>query len=793
MIDETGLASFDGDPVSLQSVHIKGLAKGPLLSVTTEQHYLNQTRKNLEVVYTFPLPAHAVILEVNLRIGGKALTAVVMEKSQAEADYEEAIREGDLPVMVERSGPGLYTANLGNLKPGEDVVIEVQWAQLLCVQDRSIRIGVPTVIGKRYGNAHSQGGLAAHQTDEGSLLAQYPLSFNLQIEGGIAHGVVSCPSHSAKISSQEIEGEKYHLVSIDSNAYLDRDVVVNLSGLQTMQFGLIETEPDGTITALASFCPTLAHEYAAQPAPLALKILVDCSGSMEGDSIEQAREAVHQVMQQLKEGDYVSYSRFGSDVAHNFGQPVFSSADEGELTQEMLPFPSKKVANIGRLIRSTKANMGGTEMQAALVSAINDVRLPAGVQAENFVPSILMITDGNIWSQQGVVRAARASGHRIFAIGVGSAPAESLLSELAQSTGGAFALVTPNESITQAALRMVARARCAQPGQMLIDWGQTPVWQSKLPATVFPQESIHVFAQFKSPPGKNPGITVTTQKERFSAQLDALEVLQADTSLGTQHALQSNLLARVAASQRLLMQPENEALETALRYSLVTEQTNLLLVHVREQQDKTKAVPRLEQIKQMMAAGHSGYGSARAGILRCREPSSYGQVHFSMRATFDQPTLWRDPGSSPIELSESGVDRLDIPAFLRRRVDKEEESLSPEKLVQTFNQLALLHQTCDEALENLSAFLKGEDLEQIIATLESHLGSERDALLILLLWLARFRELEGCTLEPFAAQLLEDTLQTLDQDLVWDTFKFLDQCLDSADQDSWQTRGLTSG
>lgn len=771
MIDETGLASLDGDPVSLKSVAINATVKGLLLSAKTEQHYVNKSRKNLEVVYTFPLPAHAVILEVNLRIGGKTLTAVVIEKSQAEVDYEEAIQEGDLPVMVERSGPGLYTANLGNLKRGEEVVIEVQWAQLLCVQNQSVRIGIPTVIGKRYGNAHGQGGLAPHQTDEASLLAQYPLSFSLQIQGSIANGVVSCPSHLAKISAQDSGPEKIQTVSISTDAYLDRDVVINLSDLQTTDFGIAETEPDGSITAYASFYPRLSPQHA----PLALKILVDCSGSMEGDSIEQAREAVHQVMRQLKEGDYVSFSRFGFQVTHNFEQLGLSNANGIDVTQDMLPFPSAKVANIGRLIRSTKANMGGTEMQAALVSTIQDLKLPAGVAAENFVPSILLITDGNIWNQQGVVRAARACGHRVFAIGVGSAPAESLLCELAQATGGAFALVTPNESITQAALRMVAMARCAQPAKIQVDWGQVPVWQSLLPRTVFAEESIHVFAQLKAMPSNPPNITISTQSESVLARLAALEILQAGTSSGAQHFLQSNVLARMAASQRLLMQPEDEALETALRYSLVTEQTNLLLVHVREQAEKTTTVPGVEQIKQMMAAGHSGYGTARSEILQCREPSAYRRIQFSMRASYDQPTLWRDPSSSPIELSESGVDRLDIPTFLRRQVDDEESNgVSPEMLVRTFNQLALKHKTCNEALKELAVFATGEDLEKILTALESHLGSERDALLILLLWAARFRELEDCALEPYAAQLLEDELKTLDQDLVWDTFKFLE-------------------
>jgi Ca-activated chloride channel family protein len=47
---------------------------------------------------------------------------------------------------------------------------------------------------------------------------------------------------------------------------------------------------------------------------LALKLLVDCSGSMGGDSIASARRALMGVMEGLSEGDEVSFTRFGSDA-----------------------------------------------------------------------------------------------------------------------------------------------------------------------------------------------------------------------------------------------------------------------------------------------------------------------------------------------------------------------------------------------------------------------------------------------------------------------------------------------
>lgn len=104
------------------------------------QLYRNTDKDNLETVYTFPLPWGTTLLGLNAEIGGHRLHGTVMEKQQATERYEEAIDSGDTPIMVERSARGLYTANLGNLNPGEEAVIEIEHAQLLRFEQGQIRI-----------------------------------------------------------------------------------------------------------------------------------------------------------------------------------------------------------------------------------------------------------------------------------------------------------------------------------------------------------------------------------------------------------------------------------------------------------------------------------------------------------------------------------------------------------------------------------------------------------------------------------------------------------------------------
>jgi Ca-activated chloride channel family protein len=51
--------------------------------------------------------------------------------------------------------------------------------------------------------------------------------------------------------------------------------------------------------------------------PVLFKVLVDCSGSMQGDSIEQARDCLNWLFGQLNNTDQVFFTRFGSSVEHD--------------------------------------------------------------------------------------------------------------------------------------------------------------------------------------------------------------------------------------------------------------------------------------------------------------------------------------------------------------------------------------------------------------------------------------------------------------------------------------------
>ncbi len=93
--------------VVLQSVNVEAKIENLLCEVTIKQVYSNQEKINIEAVYTFPLPLSAVLLDMTIKTGTKELKGIVIEKSEAEDRYEDAVTDGDTAIMLEQIDPGL--------------------------------------------------------------------------------------------------------------------------------------------------------------------------------------------------------------------------------------------------------------------------------------------------------------------------------------------------------------------------------------------------------------------------------------------------------------------------------------------------------------------------------------------------------------------------------------------------------------------------------------------------------------------------------------------------------------
>ena len=751
------LQAGNGEAVALKSVHVSGVLEGLLLRVNVRQSYRNDTPDTLEAVYALPLAWGATLLGLNVELGDKRLNGAVLEKREATARYEQAIESGDLPVMVERTPSGLFTANLGNLKPAESVVIEVEYAQLLRFEQGRVRLGIPTTIAPRYGDAQALSQLESHQSAEASTLVEYPFTLEIAVHGQMAKARLTCASHKVSLNSQD----ESVVVRLDTGGRLDRDFVLCFEELAGQSFATVA--PDGDQHAvLASFCPDLRE----QPAnPLRMKVLVDCSGSMEGDSIHQARAALHEIAAQLETADLISYSKFGH-ATHRVIPRMESCS----------PFLVGQV--LAKAFYHTEADMGGTELKAALEDTFAIASPLPETEAD-----ILLITDGDVWDIDSIVKTARDHGHRIFAVGVGSAPAESLLRDLAEQTGGACELVSPGEDVRNAILRMFQRMRTGRSTQLSIDWGKAPIWQSALPRQLCDGETVHVLARFARRPEAAPRLQWTIDGKAHQAIAERLDSVCDET------------LARIGGARQLESTNDKEqALALALRYELVSRYTNLFLVHERAENDKTTGLPTLQQIPQMHAAGHGGFGSAQYSITCSAPPATKPSTAYS------SPRVWQSNRTQADlnTLRSVLADHFEIPTFLREMTEKDAmvitaggvtQALKPRHLLAKFNRLALTKKTLDEVLVALKQMELPDVVKDVLEQIAKVNGTSRNpevvAWALLLEWVGR-RVGQSEALQRHALRLLRTALSGLDEGLKNDALALLAKAFPGLDVETWK-------
>jgi Ca-activated chloride channel family protein len=735
MNTKTGLENEYGQSVSLKSVHLEGKLQGLLLTLVMKQRYHNDSDETIEASYTFAAGWGTHLMGCSVEINGQQMQAVALAKKQAEQKYEEAIESGDTPVMLEKPPLGLYTANLGNLKPGEEAVISIEYAQLLRFDQGRVRVCVPTVIGERYGDSVADGHIAAHQTTDTDPLAEYPFTATLDILGPMAQGTLACPSH--KVDIAPIEGGTR--LRLTQGGMLDRDFVVTVEDLEGESF-FAASEDDGEYAVLASFCPKLTEQA---PSPLSLKILVDCSGSMNGDSMEQAQEALHELILRLTEQDRVSYSKFGTDVVHTSNQ-----------LEPCTPHYIKNV--LAKAVHDTAADLGGTELNRALSSTFK----LSFLQATQEGCDLLLITDGDVWQIEDIIRQAKLSRHRIFAIGVGSAPAESLLKDLAEQTGGACELVTPTESIAEAVLRMTHKMRSTRTSTVQIDWAGEVLWQSQLPKQVFAGETIHVHARLKHPPTVSPTLRWTVE-----------QVAHEDRAPDIEWHTSGTLPRMVASAEIASLSDEDVAQALALKYQLASKYTHLILVHVREEDDKATGLPKLQKIQQMSAAGWGGVGTVQQSRSRLTRSGNHMMICESVKniSGFETPTVWRTNktfASAKIDsLSSGGMDQLEIPAFLRKSDDHkpafDQDSFSPEQVLETFNELAMANLSFNEIIWELGERMAQSSADDVLRELAQDENEVHVYWACLLRWLSS-KLADTAALHRHALRLLNAELAGMD-------------------------------
>ena len=376
--------------------------------------------------------------------------------------------------------------------------------------------------------------------------------------------------------------------------------------------GLWARDEEGVV-ALASFHPRFPADTPKSPRRVTL--VVDCSGSMGGDSIAQARAALEEILALLKPEDRFNLIAFGSSHRALFPEPVMADAEH--------------IREATRFVGQLDASMGGTEIGAALDAAYG------GGPGD-----VLLVTDGEVWNDSDVVGRAEQSGKRIFTVGVGSSVAEAFVRELAERTGGACELVSPREDMAERIVRHFRRMDQPRAARVSVEWSAAA--RRQVPESVdavYGGDTLHLLAWLAEPPSDHATLTLTLEGGR-----ELREQVAFTPTAGTDQE-DADVLPRVAARRRLRDLQQDEATDLAVRYQLVTEHTSCVLVYAREVDAKAEKVPALRKVPQVLAAGWGGVGSTTARKRRLVVPEA---ADVAMCLSMDRPAVYRKAHGAPL-------------------------------------------------------------------------------------------------------------------------------------------------
>lgn len=179
---------------------------------------------------------------------------------------------------------------------------------------------------------------------------------------------------------------------------------------------LLATRAEQAIFALVDIKP-VNTVFGTMPANI--NLVLDRSGSMDGENMDNLKEAVGYVVDHLSDGDLVSITIFDDQV------------------ETLIPSqPAKNRDEIKRTLASVIAR-GGTQISDGLKAGLAEARKG---YAKNRVNRILLLTDGKTWDDEGaclkLAEEAGKEGIAIASIGIGDEWNEKLLLQLAEGSHG---------------------------------------------------------------------------------------------------------------------------------------------------------------------------------------------------------------------------------------------------------------------------------------------------------------------------------------------------------------------
>ncbi len=552
---------------------VRVVVDGRVARFEVQERFRNTGPVIAEGTYHYPLPGEAVFSDFSLFQGEQELKGEMMAADQARTIYEGIVRRLKDPALLTLVGHGLIRAQVFPVQPGETRTVTVRYTQLLGREADALRI--------RYAAG-----------DRGDA----PVTMAVEVRREAEFSTPYSPTNP--ITEQRRDGTLR--VSVTPPVRGDVDLVLPFRHGLVGGTVLTHAEPGEDGFALLFLSPPASSENAGVGRDLTL--VVDVSGSMSGDKIDQAKGALLAALENLRTADRFRLIAFSNGV-RSFREGFTAVTPDG-------------LAEARSFVNALAAN-GGTNLAAAVEAALS------GRSDDERMQVVMLLTDGlpSIGEQApdriAAAAADRIGRTRIFTVGVGHDVNTYLLDRLAVEGRGSATYVAPGADVGDAVGGVLAKL--SRPALMDLRIVEAPVTLTEVAPGALPDlfygEELVALARYRGQ-GSGPVVIEGTRggrRERFT--------LQADFS---RHESGNEYIPPLWASRRigeLTRQirlegatPEliNRVRDLGLRYGILTEYTAYLVQEPGTIAASPPPMPMAGAAGSRQMTGERSFGAAKA-------------------------------------------------------------------------------------------------------------------------------------------------------------------------------------
>ncbi len=448
--------------LALKKVKITGNVIGKFGSFEIEQVYKNNTKDILEVGYTFPLVETATVVGFEINVGDRVLKGKCKEKGEAKREYQRNIVKGNSAYMMEQETNNIFKISVGKIDRDEEVTVKIKYIDKFEIIDNTIQILIPTLVTPKY-KSNITSKLVYGKVD-------YTIDFNINIDKSLNRKSISCISHKINVIDED-KTERVEVLNYD----LSKDFKLQIELKNELSSNAITSKTkDNNDMIYLSFMPEILNSY--EDSKKEYLFIIDVSGSMMGEKLDETKRAVIECLKQLDVGDKFNIIPFESE----FEAMNIKSIEYNEENMK------KAVRYINKL-----EPLGGTEILDPIKFALYE---------KNTDKIILLFTDGQVGNEYEIIKLVEnnINRSRIFPFGIDTNVNSSFIKQLAKSGNGKAELIQPNEKIDDKIIRTFARIQTPLLEEVTIDYGNNKIIDEiREEKCLFNYEFFNVFAKIE--------------------------------------------------------------------------------------------------------------------------------------------------------------------------------------------------------------------------------------------------------------------------------------------------------